>query len=59
VAGSAVEVLGWVGVPAAEQGNLIEIAAGTVNVNEACSGVRSLQSSFMAALFLGEPCRLE
>lgn len=49
-----VEILGWLNVPALRHGNLIELSTGTVGVDEACSGIRSFQSSFMAALYLGE-----
>jgi len=49
-----VEVLSIVGVPAIQHGNLIEVSTGTVGINDACSGIRSLQSSLMIALFLGE-----
>ena len=49
-----VEVLGWLDIPAMQRGNLIDLATGTVGVDEACSGIRSFQSTFMAALFLGE-----
>ncbi|HWW00003.1 MAG TPA: exosortase/archaeosortase family protein [Candidatus Acidoferrum sp.] len=54
VAGLTVEVLGWLGIPALQQGNLIQIGAGTVGIDEACSGVRSLQSGLMLSFFLGE-----
>ncbi|MCX6924651.1 MAG: exosortase/archaeosortase family protein [Verrucomicrobia bacterium] len=49
-----VEVVGVFGVPAIQRGNLLEIGSGVVSVDGACSGVRSLQSSLMIALFLGE-----
>lgn len=48
----ATEVVNMSGIPAEARGNLIEIPTGVVGVNEACSGIRSLQSTFMAALFL-------
>lgn len=54
VAALTVQVVGWLGVPAAQHGNLIEVAAGVVGINEACSGIRSLQSGLMLSLFLGE-----
>lgn len=54
VASLTVDVLGWLDIPALQKGNLIEVATGTVGVDEACSGIRSLQSTIMAALFLGE-----
>jgi exosortase len=52
------ELLGWAGVPALAQGNLLRLSTGVVGVDEACSGVRSLQSMLMASLFLGELNRL-
>jgi len=54
VATATAEVLSLFGVPAVAQGNLVEIAAGTLGVDLACSGIRSLQSSLMMAFFLGE-----
>jgi len=47
-------VLGMLGVPAMSHGNVIEVSTGTVGINDACSGIRSFQSSLMIALFLGE-----
>ncbi len=55
---STVEVLGWLGLPALQRGNVIEISGGVVGINEACSGIRSFQSSLMGALFFGELFRL-
>src|SRR5579859_5976882 len=54
VAGLTVELTGWLGIPALQQGNLIEVSNGIVGIDEACSGVRSLQSGLMLSLFLGE-----
>jgi exosortase/archaeosortase family protein len=54
VAGLTVEVAGWLGIPAVQQGNLIQTTVGVVGIDEACSGVRSLQSALMLSLFLGE-----
>ncbi len=48
-----VEILNLIGVPAHRSGSLIELPNGTVGVNEACSGIRSLQSTVMATLFIG------
>lgn len=50
----AAEVLRWLGVNAEVQGNLIRLSSGTLGVDEACSGIRSLQGSLMATLFVGE-----
>jgi len=52
------EVLTLLGTPAMARGNLIQIADRWVNVEEACSGIRSLQTAFMMSLFLGEFYRL-
>jgi exosortase len=49
-----VEVLNVIGVPAVQMGNVIEIGTGFVGIDEACTGVRSLQATFMVSLFLGE-----
>ena len=49
-----VELMGVMGIPALQHGNLIEVSTGTVGVDEACSGIRSFQTSLMISLFLGE-----
>jgi exosortase/archaeosortase family protein len=46
------------GIPAVAHGNVIEISAGLVGIDEACSGIRSLQATLMIALFFGELYRL-
>ncbi len=51
---SAVEVAGWIGVNALPLGNVIELQNGFVGVDEACSGVKTLQAGIMVALALGE-----
>lgn len=48
-----VEVLNLAGIPAQQIGSLIHLPNGTVGVDEACSGIRSLQSTVMATLFIG------
>ena len=53
-----VELMGWVGIPAIQHGNLIEVGTGTVGVSEACSGIRSFQTSLMISLFFGEFYRM-
>jgi exosortase len=58
VATIATETLSLFGIPAEVQGNLIQISGGVVGVNEACSGVRSLQTSIMIGLLFGELKRL-
>ena len=58
VAGLAAEGMNLLGIPAEQQGNLIRVRDQMVGVNEACSGIRSLQTVLMAALFLGELSRL-
>lgn len=52
------EILTLFGTPAMAEGNLIQVADNWVNVEEACSGIRSLQTAFMMSLFLGEFHRL-
>jgi exosortase len=57
-ASAAAEVLTLAGHPAYAKGNLILIGSSWVNVEEACSGIRSLQTAFMVSLFFGEFYRL-
>jgi exosortase/archaeosortase family protein len=40
------------------EGNLIRVSTGLVGINEACSGIRSLQTSIMIGLLFGELKRL-
>ncbi len=54
VAALNVETLRLIGIPAEQTGHVIQLPNTKVGVNEACSGVRSLQSSIMAALFVGD-----
>ncbi|HWM25009.1 MAG TPA: exosortase/archaeosortase family protein [Chthoniobacterales bacterium] len=54
----AVEIAGWIGVGAYQVGNVIELRNGFVGVDDACSGVRTLQAGIMVALVLGELLRL-
>jgi exosortase len=54
VASVTVELAGLMDIPALRHGNLIEISTGLVGVDEACSGVRSVQTTLMVAIFLGE-----
>jgi exosortase/archaeosortase family protein len=58
VASITVEILNWIDIPALQHGNLIEISKGTLGVDEACSGIRSFQSTLMAGLLMGELYRL-
>ena len=51
---ATVELLGWLGVPALQHGNVIEVATGVVGIEEACSGIRSFQATLMLSLFFGE-----
>jgi exosortase len=57
VAGMTVALADWLGIPAVQHGNLVEVGVGVVGIDEACSGVRSLQSALMLSLFLGEMYR--
>ncbi len=47
-------VLNETGHPALAHGNVIEVAHSWVGIEEACSGIRSLQCAVMVSLFLGE-----
>ncbi|MEI8234914.1 MAG: exosortase/archaeosortase family protein [Verrucomicrobiota bacterium] len=58
VSGSAVEILHLFGIPAVHSGNLVILSKGVIGISEACSGIHSLQSLFMVALFLGEERRM-
>jgi exosortase len=49
-----VEILNAIGIPAVQLGNVIEVSTGFVGIDEACTGIRSLQATFMVSLFLGE-----
>lgn len=53
-----VEALQWMGYAAEQRGNLIAIPGNLLGVEEACSGIRSLQSNIMVALAVGEFFRL-
>jgi exosortase len=54
VTGINVTFLQLAGIPALQHGNVIEVGNGFIGIEEACSGVRSLQATLMIALFLGE-----
>ena len=58
VANVAAETAMLLGIPAQVEGNLIRVGTGLVGVNEACSGIRSLQTSLMIGLLFGELKRL-
>ena len=58
VAWVAAEAMNLLGIPATQQGNLIQVRGQMVGVDEACSGIRSLQTMLMASLFLGEMSHL-
>ena len=57
-AGACAELLTLLGHPALAKGSTIQVGSTWVNVEEACSGIRSLQTAFMASLFFGEFHRL-
>jgi exosortase len=58
IAALASETANLFGIPARLDGNLIRVSTGLVGVNEACSGVRSLQTALMIGLLFGEVKRL-
>lgn len=58
VSSVAVEIAAWFGVGAFQLGNVIQLRNGFVGVDEACSGVKTLQAGIMVALVLGELLQL-
>lgn len=56
VASAVVEVMNLGGIPAVQRGNVVDLPGFSLGVDEACSGIRTLQASLMAALFWGA-CR--
>ncbi|MEP6822623.1 MAG: exosortase/archaeosortase family protein [Chthoniobacterales bacterium] len=59
VASIAAETVSLLGIPVQLEGNLLRLATGVVGVDEACSGVRSLQTSIMIGLLFGELNRFD
>jgi len=57
VATATGEILNWLGVAAVVEGKTIRVAQCVLGVEEACSGLQSLQSSLMVALAGGEVFR--
>jgi exosortase len=53
VASINVDLLSLAGIPAERAGNAIRLSSCVVGIDEACSGIRSLQSAVMATLFIG------
>lgn len=53
-----IQLLNVIGTLAVQHGNVIELPTGQVGIDDACTGVRSLQATFMVALFLGAFYRL-
>ena len=58
VASIAAEIMNLLAIPAEAQGNLIRVRDQMVGVDEACSGIRSLQTMLMGGCLLGELSRL-
>jgi exosortase/archaeosortase family protein len=58
-AGATVNILCLIGIPSVQSGNLVHIETGVIDIDEACSGIRSLQAIVMISLFLGELFRLK
>src|SRR5207249_4468707 len=55
VAGVAAETVTLFGIPTHLEGNLMRVSSGLVGVNEACSGVRSLQTALIIGLIFRNP----
>jgi exosortase len=53
-AAASTGIANLLGTPAIQHGVLIETAGGFVGIDDACSGIRSLQATVMVALFFGE-----
>ncbi len=53
VASATVALLNLAGIPAEQIGNAIRLSACVVGIDEACSGIRSLQSTVLATVFIG------
>ncbi len=58
LAAVAAELIHALGYPASADGAVITVGRGLVGVDEACGGVRSLQTGILVALFCGELLRL-
>jgi exosortase len=58
IAALTAEILLLLGIFAHAQGRIVELANGLIGVDEACSGLRSLQASLMVGLAVGEHFRL-
>ncbi|MBW0001633.1 MAG: exosortase/archaeosortase family protein [Verrucomicrobia bacterium] len=50
----ATELLNLIGVAACQRGSVVETAAGLIGVDEACSGIKSLQTMVAVGLFLSD-----
>ena len=57
-AAMVVAILNGIGTIAVQRGNVIELSTGLVGIADACTGIRSLQSTLMISLFLGEFYRM-
>lgn len=58
ISAATVEAVNWLGIPAVLHGNIIQLRHATLGVSEACSGIRSFQTTLMAGVFFGELYRL-
>jgi exosortase len=54
VSGAITEILHWLGFIAHREGTVIAMKPGRVGIDEACSGIRSLQSGIMYGIAIGE-----
>lgn len=58
IAALVAEISNWAGYPAMAAGTSVRLTNQWVGIDEACGGIRSLQSTVMIALFFGEWLRL-
>lgn len=53
ITSGTVAIVRVAGIPAEQAGSLIHLPQGALGVEDACSGVRSLQATLMASIFIG------
>lgn len=54
VIATTMEMTEWIGIVAVQHGTVIELRHALVGMEEACSGIESLQATLMVTLFLGD-----
>ena len=54
ISAATAEIMNWMGIAARLRGNVIELTENAVGVSEACSGLRSFQTTLMVSILVGE-----